>query len=347
MSDMRVILLLSALVGMLTFSAVYGEVFVSDDEYAGYFDSEGVYTVVGVVKNTEGHAVAPHVEVSVSDGGSMISAGRYLPAVDANKDMPFKIRIPQALGKNIVLGPAAVTFERSAAPPPSGIHVVYDKTLVRHDDGHVTGIIVNDGNRTEYNVRVYAAIHGQDNKFIDTGANVESIGEIAPGQAVPFSIYPDPSVAPDVRYYSCFNIGDETIVPLRAVRNGEDYNFRYDSTAAFTVDGFDKTGTALSISGINSFKIPTYVNFEFPRTSDSEKFAVLVNGEPVQFIQSLDESGNWHVAFDIGSTTQDAILISGFGGPGAKPAAESLLYLYVIPVAAAAGIGVYLYKRRA
>lgn len=346
---MRAILLLPVLVLMLTFSTVCGEVFVSDNEYAGYFDSDGIYTVVGVVKNTEDYAVVSHVSVSVSAGGKIISAGHDLPSVDANKDMPFKILIPQVLDRNIVLERATVTFQRSDMPPPSGIHVVYDKTLVRHDDGHVTGMIVNDGNDTKYNVRVYAAIHGENNKFIDTGANVENIEKIEPGQAASFSIYPDQSVASDVRYYSCFNIGDETVVPLRTTRNGADYNFRYDSTAAFTVDGFDKTGTMLSISGINSFKIPTFVNFEFPRTSDSEKFAVHVNGEPVQFIQSQDETGNWHVAFDIDSTAQDSILISGFENPGAKPVSggtETLLYLYVIPVVMAAGIGVYLYKRR-
>lgn len=346
---MRAVLILSVLVGMLTFCAASGDVVVSDAEFAGYFGSDGVYTVVGVVKNTEGYAVASHVEVSINDGGNMISVGQNLPPVDANKDMPFKILVPQARSQNIVLEHATVTFSRSATAPPSGIHVIYDRTLVRHDDGHVTGMITNDGNDTKYNVRVYAAIHGPNNKFIDTGANVERIEKIAPGQTAEFSIYPDPSVASDVSYYSCFNIGDETIVPLHAVRNGVEYNFRYDSTAAFTVDGFDDTGTTLSISGINSFKVPTYVNFEFPRTSDSEKFDVLVNGKPVRFIQSQDENGNWHVAFDVGSATQDSITISGFENPGKKPMpGESGItpYLYAIPVVAAVGIGAYLYWRR-
>ena len=197
---------------------------------------------------------------------------------------------------------------------------------------------------------MYAAIHGQNNKFMDTGINVEKIEKIEPGQIIEFSIYPDPSVASDVNYYSCFNIGDETIIPLYAIRNGERFNFRYDSTAAFTVDGFDKTGTKLSLSGINSFKIPTYVNFEFPKTSDGEKFDVLVDGKPIKFIQSVDENGNWHVAFDIGSTTQNAILISGFENPKGKTESTEIYdastYLYIIPIMVAIGIGVYLYKRR-
>ncbi len=348
---MRIILLLPILVGILTFSAASGEVLIPDEEFAGYFDSNGIYTIVGVVKNTENYAITSHVDISVNDGGKIIPVGQDLPSVGANKDMPFKIRVPQVGNKNIILEKPTVTFSKSITPPPSETHVLYDKTLIRHDDGHITGRITNDGNHTEYNVKVYAAIHGPNNKFLDAGINMEKIEKIEPGQTITFSIYPDPSIASDVNYYSCFNIGDETVVPLHATRNGEKFNFRYDSTAAFTVNGFDDTGTKLSLYGINSFKIPTYVNFEFPRTSEVEKFDVLVNDKPVKFLQSRDEEGNWHVTFDVDSTTQNAILISGFENPKGKITPGENFggippYLYVIPMVAAVGIVVYFYKHK-
>ena len=351
MHDMRLSLLLPMLVGLVTFSAAFGDVLIPDEEFAGYFDSNGIYTIVGVVKNTENYAITSHVDMLVNDGGKRIPIGQDLPSVDANKDMPFKIRVPQVSSKNVILEKPTITFSKSITPPPSEIHVIYDKTLVRHDDGHITGRITNDGNRTEHDVKVYAAIHGPNNKFIDTGVNMEKIEKIEPGQTIDFSIYPDPSVASDVNYYSCFNIGDETIVPLHATRNGENFNFRYDSTASFTVNGFDETGTRLSIYGINSFKIPTYVNFEFPKMSEKEKFDVLVNGKPVKFIQSRDEYGNWHVAFDVGATTQNTIIISGFENPSGKITPSENIgsippYLYVVPIVAAVGIGVYFYKRK-
>ncbi|HSA98148.1 MAG TPA: peptidase [Candidatus Nitrosotenuis sp.] len=347
---MKFFLLVSVLVGVLTFSVAFGEVLIPDEEFTGYFDSDGIYTIAGVVKNKENYAITPHVDLAVSDNGKTIRIGQDLPSVAANKDMPFKVRLTQVSSKNVTLQTPAVTFGPSVLPPPSEIHVIYDKTLVRHDDGHVTGRIINDGNSTKYAIKVYAAIHGQNNKFLDAGTNVEKIDKIEPGQTVSFSIYPDPSVASDVNYYSCFNIGDETIIPLHATRNGERFDFRYDSTASFTVNGFDEAGTRLSLYGINSFKVPTYVNFEFPMTSEGEKFEVLVNDKPVKFIQSRDENGNWHVAFDVGATTQSTILISGFEGQHGKTAQggnlEVLPYLYVIPIVAAAGIGVYLYKRK-
>ena len=330
-----------------TFATAFADVSVPDTEFEGYFDSNGIYTVVGVVKNTETYAVVSHVDVTVNDGGKVFSAGQDLPPVAANKDMPFKIRIPQVAGPNVVLEEPHVSFRKSEVLPPSDIHVLYDKTLIRHDDGHLTGKITNDGNKTEYNIKVYAAIHGANNTFLDTGINVENIDKIEPGQVIDFTIYPDPSVASGVNYYSCFNIGDETIVPLYAMRDGERFNFRYDSTAAFTVNGFDETGTRLSIYGINSFKIPTYVNFEFPRTTDSEKFDVLVNDKPVEFIQSRDEQGNWHVAFEVGSATQNTILISGFEKKADQPNyAGSPVTMYVIPAVAAIGVGVYLFMRK-
>ncbi|WKT57668.1 peptidase [Candidatus Nitrosotenuis chungbukensis] len=348
--NVRVTLLLFMMLSGIIPAVASGEVLVPESEFAGYFDSNGIYTVVGVVKNMETYPIESHLSLIVISDGKTISVSQDLPSVAPNKDIPFKIRIPQVTDRNAVLEKPTVTFRQSTALPPSDIQVMYDNTLIRHDDGHLTGRITNIGNHTEYDVKVYAAIHGPNNRFMDTGINVEKIEKIEPGQIIEFSIYPDPLVASDVNYYSCFAIGDETVVPLYAIRNGERFNFRYDSTASFTADGFDETGTKLSISGINSFKIQTYVNFEFPKTSDGEKFDVLVDGKPVKFIQSVDEDGNWHVAFDISPSTQNTILISGFENPEGKTESVqsygTLTYLYVIPIIVAVAVGVYLYKRK-
>jgi hypothetical protein len=114
------------------------------------------------------------------------------------------------------------------------------------------------------------------------------------------------------------------------------------------------------------------VNFEFPKTSENEKFAVAVDGKTIPFIQSMDEEGNWHVAFDVLGSTQNKIVISGFEKPDSitatksesavesrEPVAESqgtqvesqegidysVLY-YVIPAIIAAGIGVIVFSLR-
>jgi hypothetical protein len=122
------------------------------------------------------------------------------------------------------------------------------------------------------------------------------------------------------------------------------------------VKGFDETGTKLSILGINSFKFPAYVNFEIPKMSDDEKFEVHIDDKPVKFIQSTDEQGNWHVAFDVEGTTQNKILISGFKNTDSQPVIvgavpktiieSDISYLYyVIPIVFAVMIGLFVYRK--
>ena len=334
---------------------VSAEVWIPEDEFHGYFDSNGIYTVVGAVRNTEDFSVLPTIEIKINEDGSQVSAIQQIPTVFPHRDIPFKLKFPEIKSQNIVLEKPSVSFEK-IIKPASSVQIIYDETLVKHKDGHLTGRIMNQGNTTEFDLKVYATIHGDNNKFLDVGKNAEKIDKIEAGQILEFTIYPDPLFASEVNYYSCFAIGDETIVPLYAIRDGEKFNFRYDSTAAFTVVGFDELGTTLSIDGINSFKVPTYVNFEFPRTSDGEQFNVLVNDRQAEFIQSKDEEGNWHVAFGVDGASQSKIVISGFE----KPQTTSLLdiksktdektdyaFLYYAAAIIAVVVGIFLYKYKA
>lgn len=348
------VLLIILTVGMIP---AYADVFVPEDEILGYFDSNGVYTVVGAVKNTENYPVSPVLHLSIFENQKESTITQQLPVVFQGKDIPFKIKIPEIADPNVTIESFEVTFEKKPDTLPSQVEVVYDRSLRKHSDGHLSGKIVNKGNLTVYDLKVYATIHGENNSFIDVAKNPEKIDKIEPGQTLEFTMYPDPILADLVHYYSCFALGDETIVPLNTLRNGERFDFRYDSTASFVVKGFDETGTKLSILGINSFKFPAYVSFEMPKTSDDEKFEVNINDKPVKFIQSIDEQGNWHVAFDVEGTTQNKILISGFKNPAfpqhvvtdAIPRAvveHDISYLYyVIPVVFVAIVGVFVYRK--
>ena len=51
----------------------FAEVFIPTDEYIGYFDSNGIYTVVGNVKNELDYAVIPHITISVKDDFQIFS----------------------------------------------------------------------------------------------------------------------------------------------------------------------------------------------------------------------------------------------------------------------------------
>ena len=295
-------------------------VFVPPDEYLGYVDAHGIYTVVGNVKNQNEFAVVPTVTVSVAGGGpdnSHSKTIRHVP-LGPHKEIPFKIKFPGLATAPVpapLLASPEVSFERAPAASAGGevpIRVLYDETLVVHDDGHVTGRIQNTGDRTVHYPKIYAVVHGHES-VLDIAQNVEFIEKIDPGQILAFSMYPDPSVPGDrVSHYSCFAPVDTTVVPVTASKNGGDFDFRYDSGAWYYAAAFDEEGTTMSINGYNSYPIKTYANFEFAPISGSETFSVAANGKPVRSVQSIDEMGLWHVAFDVEPTFQGVVTISGF-----------------------------------
>lgn len=343
-----------------SFPFVLADVWVPEDEFHGYFDPNGIYTVVGAVRNREDYSVLSQIEFVINEEGKTTVVTQQLPVIFPSTDIPFKLKFPKITNPNVVLEKPNVYFEKIDRTP-SDIQIIYDKTLIKHKDGHLSGRIINQGNDTEYNVKVYATIHGKSNTFLDSGKNNEQIEKIEPGQIVEFSIYPDPSIASQINYYSCFAIGDPTVISLYAIRDGERFDFRYDSTAAFTVDRFDETGSTLYLDGINSFKVPTFVNFEFPQASTDEKFVVMVDGKKTDFIQSIDDEGNWHVAFNVDGASQNKIAISGFEKPKSSPLPtieeiemqkttenfEYVIYLVVgLAISGGASAAVYRYRSK-
>ena len=303
---------LGLLLVMLFPTIVHADVFIPDSEYAGYFDYEGVYTVVGNVKNQNNFALIPTITISVIDNDqTKVTHTLHHVPIPAMTDIPFKLKFPEIQGNNPILLNAELEYvktEKNSVP----IQIIYDKTLITHEDGHVTGRIQNIGNQTVFNPKVFAIVHGYEKYILDVAQNIKPIEKIEPGQILNFTIYPDPSVSEPVRFYSCFAPVDTTVIPITAKKNGGDFDFRYDSGAWYSAAKFDESGTTMSIRGYNSYPLETYANFEFPPISGDEKFSVTLNDEPIEFIQSIDEMGFWHVAFTVEPTSQGIVKISGF-----------------------------------
>ena len=288
----------------------FGEVFIPSHEYVSYFDSNGIYTVVGNVKNDLDYAIIPTITVSVENNSKIFSKTIQHVPLASGTEIPFKIKFFEQLNNPILL-PAELSFEKTLEEELP-IAILYDETLITYDDGHLTGRIQNNGDTTIYNPKVFAVIHGYE-KVLDVGQNMDMIEKIDPGEIVDFSMYPDPSITDDVYYYSCFGTMDTTVVPGTAKKSGGDFDFRYVSPGTWYHDPvFDDTDTKMSIIGYNSFPLEGYANFEFYPISGEEKFDVRLDGEPVKFLQSMDEMGSWHVVFNIDPLTQGTWEISGF-----------------------------------
>ena len=288
---------------------------VATPDTVGFFDMHGTYTVIGVVKSPGSGSHAPYLTVSVSEGDGTGTVSRSFPAppVGPSGEIPFKVRFPGITWDSPVPGAEVVP---GAVPRDTGagnLAVLYDDTLVLHDDGSLTGTVLNGGSGTVSDVVILAAVHGTDGGIMDVARSVERIS-LGPGESAAFSMYPDPAVPGDVLYYSCFAIGASSVKPVYTERNGDRFYFRYDSGSWYAYPEFDEEGTELRMRTQNSFPVETYASFEFPVLDESEKFDVYVNGIRKDSIQSVDEWDNWHVAFTVEPQENGDLLITGFAG---------------------------------
>ena len=297
------------------------DVWIPEDEFTSYIDTNGLFTVIGAIKNSEEFAVTPTIIINIYDGGKLISKSfEYVP-IEASKELPFKIKFPEVSNTAELLKPVVAFTQTQKTPLQIG--VLYDNTLIQHDDGHLTGRIINNGDSAVYNVKVFAIVHGFDS-ILDMVQNIEMIEKIEPGEIKDFSMYPDPSITSEINYYSCFAPSDTTIVPVTAIRNDEKFFFRYDAGTWYYDAQFNEAGTELTMKTQTSFSLDTYASFEFPYYSDNEKFQVFVNENKKDSIQSIDEMGNWHVSFGVGPRETGMLKITGFE-EGWKPIQSAII----------------------
>ncbi len=331
--------------GFFSSSNVFAEVWIPDNEFSAYYDVNGSYTVIGAVKNTQNYSIVPTVVVNVNDNGKEISESNTLSIVDSGKDIPFKLIIPTIESKNATLEKPKVTFIQTDQNSPK-IDVIYDKTLIKHPDGHTSGFIVNNGTSTYHDVRVYAVIYGKDGKMLDVGKSIENITSMKPGEKIAFAMYPDPQHVSNVSYYSCFALGEDPTQTIWVERNGEKFYFTYLTSGAVAYPKFDDFKQTLTVSVRQPFPEQGFVNFMFPQESDDQKFSVTSNGKPVEFLQSKDPDGNWHVAMNLTPRTVTQFEISGFESHPVLPVGNYRMYLLVIIPVVAAAVSIVIWKKK-
>jgi len=290
-----------------------GEVYIPDHEYVGFYDHDGIFTVIGGVKNNEMYPVIPTITVSVNDGGNVFSQEYKFSPVMPAQMLPLKLKLPQITSENPVLEPPQISYKQTEYKYEGG-YVLYDDSLVLHDDGRMTGTIKNAGDKIFLNFRVYALIKDQDEQILDV-ASSQRFDVMHPGETLEFEMIPDSKIVSKIDLYSCFGFGDESIFPLNADRNGEQYTFRYESGVWFKDGKFNSDSTELEMYSLNSFVGELNASFEFPQSSIHEDFEVYLDDSKVTNLQSLDEMGNWHVYFTVPGFYQGDVTVKGFHEP--------------------------------
>jgi len=308
---------------ILTPAFASGEVYIPDHEYVGFYDHDGVYTVIGGVKNTEMYPVIPTVSVSVNDHDYIFSDEYEFSPIMPAQMLPLKIKLPQITSENPILEPPKISFKITEYKFQGG-YVLYDDSLILHDDGHMTGKIKNAGEQTFENFRIYALIKDKNENILDV-ASSQKFDLMKPGDTLDFEMIPHPKIADKINLYSCFAFGEAEIFPLNAERNGEQYTFRYESGAWMTDGEFNPEGTELSMYTFNSWHLDMNASLEFPQSSMHEDLEVYLDGkkyaegqpvhEKIESLQSLDEMGNWHVYFTVPNFYQGDTIITGFKQP--------------------------------
>jgi len=332
-------------VGVISLPPALANVWIPDNEFLGYYDSNGLYTVAGAVKNTEDMSIIPSIIINVRDGDEQISENVTLSIVDSGKDIPFKIKIPEVLGKSATLEKPQVGFVKSSNNA-SSIDVIYDRTLIKHPDGHTSGFIINNDTSPAYGVKVYAVIYGKYGKVLDIGKSVEMIEKIEPGQKVAFSMYPDSQFASNVSYYSCFALGEDPTQTIKVQRNGNPFYFTYISSGYVTDSKFDDFTQSVTFTVRHPFPDKGFVNFMFPQESESQKFTVTADGKETEFIQSKDPDGSWHVAFNLLPQSTMHVTVSGFEQQSPLPAGNFRDYLLVIIPIVATIVIIIIWKKK-
>jgi predicted secreted protein with PEFG-CTERM motif len=304
---------------------VSGEVYIPDHEYVGFYDQDGVFTVIGGVKNNEMYPVTPTITVNVNDNGNIFSHQYKFSPIMPAQMLPLKLKLPEITSENPILELPQISYKQTEYKYESG-YILYDDSLVLHDDGRMTGTIKNAGDKTFLNFRIYALIKDQNENILDV-ANSQRFGIMHPGDTLEFEMIPDSKIANEIDLYSCFAFGDESVLPLNVDRNGEQYTFRYESGTWFKDGSFNSESTDLKMYALNSFSAELNASFEFPQSSIHEDFEVYLDGtgwdgqtyyqtdDKVTNLQSLDELGNWHVYFTVPGFYQGDVIVKGFHEP--------------------------------
>jgi len=290
-----------------------GEVYIPDHEYVGFYDQDGIFTVIGGVKNNEMYPVTPTITVNVNDDGNIFSHQYKFSPIMPAQMLPLKLKLPEITSENPILELPQISYKQTEYKYESG-YILYDDSLILHDDGRMTGTIKNAGDKTFLNFRIYALIKDQNENILDV-ANSQQFGVMHPGETLEFEMVPDSEIVNEIYSYSCFSFGDESVLPLNADRNGEQYTFRYESGAWFKDGKFNSDSTELEMYSLNSFVGELNASFEFPQSSIHEDFEVYVDDTKVTNLQSLDEMGNWHVYFTVPGFYQGDVIVKGFHEP--------------------------------
>ena len=105
-------------------------VYIPDHEYVGFFDHDGIFTVIAGIKNQENFAVIPTLTVEVSDGNKIISSDYEFSSIMPQQMLPIKIKLPEVTNENPILEPPIITSPFASTTNFSAIAFVSEGSTI-------------------------------------------------------------------------------------------------------------------------------------------------------------------------------------------------------------------------
>ena len=222
-------------------------------------DFSGNMNIAGVVKNNG--SIPVHVVVGVNtttttknlngndtnmtESDQPISTLRnttYSRIVYPSTSSPFKFVVPSG---NSVLGNAFIVNVRELAVPLYDNLVLNYSNVAVGDNKALIGTVKNVGLVDLHDISVYASVHSNNKTQIDS-VKSNLIPVIKPGQELPFSAVPEPSVREAVMYFSC--AGVDLDAPMTTLKVDDDEFIPYDLQAIAKITSLEYVNATDSIS---------------------------------------------------------------------------------------------------
>ncbi|MGD1838065.1 MAG: FxLYD domain-containing protein [Nitrososphaeraceae archaeon] len=241
-------------------------------------DQNEIMNVIGSVKNNEYFPVKVVIGLDIEDkygDKALLKSSTFADIIYPDSAVPFKINIDtdeKVLGKPYIIevDELKIPWIQSLSQNYANIPIGKEKALV--------GTVKNTGSVVVEDVQVYASVHAEDGKQIDS-VKSKVIPIIKPGEEVLYQIIPDPTIKPDVSYFSCAGLNINNPINTLKVDDDEYVAFKMESVSKISNFKYEKKfdGITLDIKPYN----PAGGDFIFqvPQMSEDHKVNVKLDGQ--------------------------------------------------------------------
>ena len=103
--------LLSILIPQTVDAGMYGEVYIPEHEFIGFYDETETYTIFAGIKNKEYYPIIPTVTITVQDGDSKIVEEYELSTIMPYNMLPMKVQIPEVKSANPIIEEPLISYK--------------------------------------------------------------------------------------------------------------------------------------------------------------------------------------------------------------------------------------------